>query len=239
VRLVGRGVDTTGRVIQMDPRAPGVSTKVTLAYATPSGQFEVDGPAERQLHIGDEMAVRYHPDKPDRATTLLNPWRQAFIGIPLLLVALAMSGGMVTSGVWYFRGTHTSLQLPLFGVSLFGLLALGVGYGAVTQYAMLWRWRRLVTVDGKAVRFDEKAGILVSFESADGPEEFWARAGTLDIGSGDDVTVHYDPDRPAESATARDAHGVRTMAMAATFVGLATGALAIFSLILLIHHTQV
>lgn len=228
--LVARGVDATGRVTLVDPRAPGMSTKVTVAYETPGGKFHVDGRTKRQLHLGDQMAVRYHPDKPAFATTLLSPWKRTFIGIPTVLLILAMSGGMVTSAMWYFRGTHTSLQLFLGEGSFLGLIALASVYGAAIQYAALWRWRSRVKVDGKAVRFDEKRGILVSFESADGPEQFWEPAGSVDIGSSDDVTVYYDPDWPATSATLRNAYGVQTMAIWWTVFALIAGPLAIFAL---------
>jgi Protein of unknown function (DUF3592) len=231
--LAARGVETVGQVTRVEPRRAGGSAHVLVGYDTPGGRFQAEGTVGRAL-LGDRVPVRYDPDKPASATTLLRPWRRTFVGIPTVLVLMAMSIGMITGAAWYFRGTHTSLQLPLAGGSTLGVLAVVSCYGAAIQYAALWRWRRRIQVVGKALRYEEKSpvgpGILVSFESADGPEEFWAQAGTVDIGSGDEVTVYYEPDRPATSATIRDAYGVRSTAIWWTFFALGLGALAIFSL---------
>jgi hypothetical protein len=230
LRLLSRGVDTTGRVAVLNPRLPGRSQQLMLEYGTPGGNFQIKGTSKRQVQFGDRMPVRYDPDRPAFATTLLRPWIRTFVGIPTVLALMAMSIGMITSADWYFRGIHTSLQFPVAGASGMGLFAVISGYGAAIQYAALWRWRRRVQVPGRALKFDEKSGILVSFESADGPEEFWEPPGSVDIGSSDEVTVYYDPDRPAASATLRDAYGVRTFAIGWTVILLFTGPLAIFSL---------
>jgi hypothetical protein len=83
-----------------------------------------------------------------------------------------MSAGMITSAGWYFGGSHASLQVPLAGASFLGALALACAYGAAGRYAVLLRWRRMVRVDGKVLRFNEQSpvgpGILVSFVPAEG-----------------------------------------------------------------------
>jgi hypothetical protein len=103
---------------------------------------------------------------------------------------------------------------------------------ATIRYSELLRWRRMVRVDGEVRRYYDKSpvgpGILISFESADGPEEFWAKAGSVLVGVGDTVTVHYDPARSAKSATVHTAGDVRAYAIASTVIALGLGVLAVF-----------
>jgi hypothetical protein len=229
--LAARGVETAGRVTQVEPRRPGRSARVLVVYETPGGKFHVDGTSQRP-HIGEPVPVRYHPARPAFATTLTRPWRRTLVGIPTVLAILAASIGMVTSAVWYFGGSHSKLQVPLAGASSLGALALAFAYYAAGRYAELLRWRRMMRADGTVRRFNENSpvgpGILISFESADGPEEFWARAGSVLVGVGDAVTVYYDPARPARSATVHTVGDVRAYAIASTVIALGLGALAIF-----------
>jgi Protein of unknown function (DUF3592) len=231
--LAMRGVETTGRVTLVEERRPGSAAQVQVAYDTPGGTFRTEGRSQRP-QLGGQIPVRYHPAKPAFATTLTRPWRRTLVGIPTVVAVMAASVGMVTSAVWYFHGSHTSLQVPLAGASFLGALALASAYGSAGRYAALLRWRRMVQADGKVLRFSEKSpvgpGILVSFTSADGREEFWARAGSVDVGSGDTVAVYYDPAKAATSATVQTARDVRAIAIAGTVFTLAFGALAIFSL---------
>jgi hypothetical protein len=231
--LAARGVETTGRVTLVEERQPGSPAQILVAYDTPGGRFQTEGTAER-AQLGGEIPVRYHPAKPSFATTLTRPWARTFVGIPTVLAILAVSVGMVTSALWYFHGSHAKLRVPLAGASFLGALALALAYYAVGRYTVLFRWRRMVRVDGKVMRFNEKSpvgpGILISFTSADGREEFWARAGSIDVGAGDAVTVYYDPAKAATSATVQNAGDVRAYAIGSTVFALVFGALAIFAL---------
>lgn len=231
--LAARGVETAGRVTLVEPRRPGRAARVQVAYETPGGKFQTEGTAQRP-QVGEPVPVRYHPARPARATTLTRPWGRALAGIPTVLAVLAVSIGMVTSASWYFSGSHTRLQEPLAGASFTGALALAFACYAAGRYKVLLRWRRMVQVDGKVMRFSEKSpvgpGILISFASADGREEFWARAGTVTAGTGDAVAVYYDPARAATSATVQNAADVRAYAIASTVVTLGLAALAIFAI---------
>jgi len=231
--LVARGVETTGRVTLVEERRPGSAARVQVAYETPGGTFQTEGTSQRP-QLGGQIPVRYHPTRPGFATTLTRPWRRTFVGIPTVLAVMAISVGMVTSAIWYFGGSHTRLQVPLAGASFLGALALALAYYAVGRYTVLLRWRRMVRVDGKVLRFSEKSpvgpGILVSFMSPEGREDFWARAGSVDVGSGDAVTVYYDPARAATSATVQPAGDIRASAIGSTVFALAFGALAIFAI---------
>ena len=231
--LAARGVKTTGRVTLVEERQPGSPAQVQVAYDTPGGTFRTEGTAER-AQLGEQIPVRYHPAKPSFATTLTRPWARTFVGIPTVLAVLAVSVGMLTSALWYFHGSHAKPRVPLVGASFLGALALALAYYAVGRYTVLFRWRRMVRVEGKVLRFKEKSpvgpGILISFTSADGREEFWARGGSVDVGAGDAVTVYYDPAKAATSATVQNAGDVRAYAIGSTVSALVFGALAIFAL---------
>jgi hypothetical protein len=233
LRLAACGVETAGRVTLVEPRRPGRAARVQVAYETPGGTFQTEGTSQR-LQLGEPVPVRYHPARPALATTLTRPWGRAFVGIPTVLAVLTVSVGMVTSAIWYFGGSHNRLQVPLAGASFTGGLALACAYYAAGRYTVLLRWRRMVQADGKVLRFSEKSpvgpGILISFASAGGREEFWAQAGTVNVGTGDAVTVYYDPARAATSATVQNAGDIRAHAIASTVVTLGLGALAIFAI---------
>jgi hypothetical protein len=202
--LAGRGVEATGHVVRVDGRRPGRSTRVRVAYETAGGRFEMGASSDRP-RLGDPVTVWYDPARPSRASTMTRPGRRIVIGIPVVLAVAAVSAGMITGSVWHFAGVHGSLQAPLAGGSWTLAIALACGYYACSRYAELLRWRRMVRAEGTVLRFDEHApggpGILVSFESDGDREEFWARAGSVPAGVGDRVTVHYDPARPARTAT--------------------------------------
>ncbi|MBO0805104.1 MAG: DUF3592 domain-containing protein [Nocardiopsaceae bacterium] len=238
LRLAVRGTETTGEVIRIGQRQPGRGAPIRVAYTTPAGSFETRGTSARP-RLGAPVQVRYHPSRPASATTLTRPWRWVVTGVPMVLAIAATSAGMVTGAVWYFAGIHSRLQFPLANGSLLLLIALGTGYYAVSQSAVLLRWRRMVRVDGKILRFDEhapglpKPGILVSFESADGTEEFWAMAGSGPACVGDTVTVYYNPDEPATSATVEEARTIRGYVIFSAVLALACGVLGIFSISLL------
>lgn len=234
--LAARGVETAGRVTLVERRRAGSPARVQVSYETPGGTFSTEGTAQRP-RLGGPMPVRYHPDRPAFATTLTRPWRRTFVGIPTALAVAVGSVGLVTSASWYFGGNHTSLQAPLAEASFWGVLALAAAYIAAGRYSVLLRWRRMVPADGKVRRFDERSpvgpGILISFESTDGHEEFWSQAGIVPAGVGDTVTVHYDPDKAATSATVRTARDVRSGAIAGTVFTLGFGALAIYGITML------
>jgi hypothetical protein len=223
IPLALRGSQVTGKVVNIDRRRPGRRARVRVAYETPGGKLETSGTTARP-RIGAPMAVRYDPAKPDRATTMVRPGRTAVTGLGAVLVVAAVSAGMLTGSIWYFAGVHSHAQLPLAGGSFTLALALATGYYAAGRYAELVRWRRMAQAPGKVKRFDEHApggpGILVSFATADGREDFWARAGSVVAGVGDTVTVYYDPSRPATSATVQTASDVRSQAIGGTVMAL-------------------
>ena len=193
-----------------------------VAYETKEGRFETGGTSQRP-RLGEPMTVRYDPARRARATTMLRPARRAVIAIPVMLVVAAVSAAMIVGSVFYFAHVHSGLQVALAGGGGVLALALATAYYAGGQLAELFRWGRMVQAPGKIKRFDEHApggpGILISFESGDGREEFWARASVL-AGVGDTVTVHYDPAKPAGSATVATAADVRVHAIAGTVIAL-------------------
>jgi Protein of unknown function (DUF3592) len=186
---------------------------------------------------GGPAPVRFDPARPAWATTLIKPARLAAVGIPVVLVIAALCVGMITGSAWYFAGVHNQTRLPLAGGCLAVILALALGYYAWGQYAALLRWRRMVQIEGKVRRFDEHApggpGILISFESDDGREDFWARAGSVLTGPGDLVMVCYDPARPAVSATVQTAADVRARAIGGTVLTLIMVGIALVAMSLL------
>lgn len=236
VPLAVGGTETTGHVVRIDSRRPGRPARVRVAYETPRGTLQTTGTAQRP-RLGEPAPVRYDPARPARATTLLLPARLAAVGIPMVLVIAALCAGMITGSVWYFGGVHSRTRLPLAGASLALALAIALGYYAWGQVAELLRWRRMLQTEGKVKRFDEHApggpGILISFESGDGKEDFWARAGSVVAGPGDPVTVYYDPARPAVSATVQTANDVRASAMGGTVLTLIMVAIAVVAISLL------
>jgi hypothetical protein len=233
VPLALRGREATGRVVKIESRRPGRTARVRVAYETPGGTLETGGTSQRP-RLGEPKAVRYDPARPARATTLVRPARTAAAGIPVILVAAALSAGMITGSAWYFASVHSHARLPLAGGCFTLACALATGYYAWGQYAELLRWRRMVQAAGKVKRFNEHApggpGILISFESADGREEFWARAGSVAAGVGDTVTVYYDPAKPASSATVQTAADVRAHAIGGTVVALVFAAVTVMAL---------
>jgi hypothetical protein len=228
-----RGSQATGHVVKIERRRPGGKARVQVAYETAGGTFETGGTSARP-RIGEPQAVRYDPAKPSRATTMVRPARTAAISIPTVLVVAALSVGMITGSIWYFAGVHSHAQLPLAGGCFALALTLGTGYYAGGRYAELLRWRRMVQAPGKVKRFDEHApggpGILVSFATADGREDFWARAGSVVAGVGDTVTVYYDPARPATSATVQTASDFRSQAIGSTVLALVFAAVTVAAL---------
>jgi hypothetical protein len=230
------GTETTGYVVRVEARRPGRPARVRVAYETPHGTLETTGTSQRP-RVGEPTPVRYNPARPARATTLLRPARLAALGIPMALVIAALCAGMITGGAWYFASVHSHTRLPLAGGCLALALALALGYYAWGQYAELLRWRRVVQTEGEVKRFDEHApggpGILIAFESGDGKEDFWARAGSVAADPGDAVTVYYDQARPAVSATVQTAADVRAHAIGATVLTLIMIAIAAVAISLL------
>jgi hypothetical protein len=223
VPLAAGGTETTGRVARISSRRPGRRARVRVAYDTPAGTFETGGSSQRP-RIGEPKPVRYDPARPARATTMVRPGRAAAGGIPVVLAVAALSAGMITGSAWYFAGVHGHAQLPLGGGCFILALALGTGYYACSRYAELAGWRRMAQAEGTVRRFDEHGpggpAVLISFQSAAGREEFWARAGTVAAAVGDAVTVYYDPAKPASSATVQTAADVRAYAVGSTVLAL-------------------
>jgi Protein of unknown function (DUF3592) len=220
VRLAVRGTEVTGHVVHVRERRRRVGVRV--AYETPAGKFETGGTSQRS-QLGEPMTVRYDPVRPARATTWIWPARKAATGIPMMLAVAAASGGMILGSAFYFAGVHSSLQAPLVGGGFtLGIALIAAGY-ARDKYAELLRWRRMVQAPGRIKRFNERAtnGVLISFESADGRQEFWARTGSVVARVGDTVTVYYDPSKPAWSATVEDFSTVRAYAIGSTVLALA------------------
>jgi hypothetical protein len=235
VPLARRGTQVTGHVVSVERSRPGRSARVRVRYETPGGKRETIGTTQSPW-TGAPIPVRYDPAHPSRATTMVRPARAAVTGLTGVLVVLVLSAGMVTGSVWYFAGTHTGTQLPLAGGSFTCACAVAAGYYAAGRYATLLRWRRMLQATGKVKRFDEHApggpGILVSFRSEGGHEEFWARAGSVAADVGDTVTVRYLAAKPATSATVQTADAVRSQAIGATlfallFAAVTIGAIAI------------
>ena len=221
-QLARRGTAVTGHVVQIRQRR-GRGAGVRVAYETKEGRFETGGTSQRP-RLGEPMTVRYDPARPARATTMLRPALRALIAIPVMLAVAAVSAAMIVGSVFYFAHVHSGLQVALAGGGGVLALALATAYYAGGQLAELFRWGRMVQAPGKIKRFDEHApggpGILISFDSGDGREEFWARAGSVLAGVGDTVTVHYDPAKPAGSATVATAADVRVHAIAGTVIAL-------------------
>lgn len=233
VRLATRGTQTTGHVVREERRRPGGRARVRVAYETPGGRFETSAISDRQ-RLGDPIPVRYDPAKPGRATTVTQPRHPVVTGIPVVLAVAALSAGMIIGSAWYFAGEHNRLQAPLAGGCFALALALICGYYASGRYAELLRWRRMVRADGTVQLFDERApggpAILISFESARGREEFWARAATVPAGVGDRVAIHYDPAKPARTATVQTPSDIRAYALGGTILTLIMAALSVFAI---------
>lgn len=238
---VSRTGKTVGEIVEIGERRPRGRARVRVAYYTPEGRFETRSTCERP-QLGEQVPVRYRPGKPSQASITLSVrfWRQMIIAIPVVAVAGALSIGMITGGVWYFTGSHAQLQDPLSGGSFVLLLAFGCGALAVNRWTMLLRWHRMVRTDGELLRYEEPSGaddgpgrVLIAFQSADGHEEFRARAGAVLAGVGDTVTVYYNPDKPAASATVDEASDVRNYAIASTLLALIFGALGVFAVTML------
>jgi hypothetical protein len=234
VPLALRGTLVTGHVAAVERRRPGRSARVRVAYQTAAGKHDTFGTTQSPW-IGAPKAVRYDPARPGRATTMVAPARTAAAGITAVLVVAALSAGMLTGSIWYFAGVHSDAQLPLAGGCFFGALALATGYFAAGRFAQLLRWRRLLHATGQVKRFDEHApggpGILVSFTSEGGHEEFWARAGSVLARVGDTVAVRYDAAKPATSATVQSAAQIRTQAIGSAIVALVFAVVAIAALV--------
>lgn len=234
VWLSVRGIKTTGHVVHVGDRRPGRKAEVRVSYETPSGRREIDGKSQRP-QVGELVNVWYSPRQPAKATAVAHPWREAAIGIPVALWMGILAVGMVTGSVWYFSGTHAHLQLPV-GLGSLGLAAgLTSAYGAGMQYVALLHRHRMTHTDGKVKQYDDHSpvgpGILVSFDSDNGPEKFWAQVGYVAAGVGDTVTVYYDPDKPATSATVKDASDVRNMAIFFTAFAVLIGGLSLWIVI--------
>jgi hypothetical protein len=236
MRLAVAGTDVTGHIAAIrDRRRSRGQAGVRVAYETPAGTLETSGTSQRP-RVGAPVTVRYDPARPARATTLLRPARTAATGIPVVLAVAAASAGMVAGSAFYFAGVYSGLQLPLAGGGFALALALACGFYARGRYAELLRWGRMVSVPGKIARFDEHGpggrGILISFDSGEGQEEFWARAGSVLAGVGDTVMVYYDPARPAGSATVETPPAIRAHAIAGTVMALFMFALAVLAITL-------
>jgi len=234
VPLALHGTLVTGHVVKIEPRRRrSRRARVRVAYKTAAGMFETPGSSERP-RIGEPHDVRYDPAHPSRATTVVRPARRAAVQVPMVLAIAALSAGMVVGSVFYFAGVHSGSQLPLAGGCLALGLALAVGYYAGGRYAVLLGWRRMTQTTGKVSRFDEHApggpGFLISFRSADGREEFWARSASLQVNVGDVVTVYYNPARPSRSATLETAADVRSYAVLATLLAVLFAAVGVFGL---------
>ncbi|MBO0805107.1 MAG: DUF3592 domain-containing protein [Nocardiopsaceae bacterium] len=236
-----RGTRATGQVVGVTDRRPGQPAKVRIAYETPGGRFEATARSPR-TRIGEPVTVWYRPDRPAKAIAQNRPWRRAAIGLPITLVLAASSVGMLAGSAWYFAGTHPQLQLPVSTGSFALAGALACYYLACNRYALLLRWRRMARADGTVTRQDaqrRKPRFLISFEAADGTEEFWARAASVRAGVGDTVTVHYDPGKPATSATVQTAATVRSVAIKSTACALAfTVAFLLEALVVLLITTS-
>lgn len=238
---VSRTGKTVGEIVAIGERRRRGWARAQVAYYTPEGRFETRSTTQRP-RLGDQVPVRYRPGKPSQASIGRSArfWRQMIIAVAVVMVIGALCVGMIASCVWYFTGSHTQLQVPLSGGSLALLLAFGCAALAVNRWTMLLRWRRMVRTDGELLRYkkpsptdDGPGRVLVSFRSADGEEEFWARAGTVLAGVGDTVTVYYNPDNPATSATVEEASDVRNYAVAGTVLALIFAALGAFAITLL------
>lgn len=231
LQLAGRGTETDGTITWVDDRKPGWAARVRVAYETPGGTLSLQTTSQRPW-IGSIVPVRYNPMRPAQATTLIRPWRRALVGIPTVLLIAVAAGGLIISGAWYFSGTHTPLQIPLVGGSATLGIALMCGSFAARRYPILLNWRRLSQTDGTVRRYADHSpvgpGILISFPTADGNEEFWVRAGTIPAKVGDTVTVRYSPDRPATTATVQNAEDVRASAIASTVVAAGCAAFALY-----------
>jgi hypothetical protein len=233
MRLATRGAEATGHVVGSEGRRPGGGTRVRVAYETPGGRFETRG-TSYVSGLGVPVPVRYDPAKPARATTLTRPGRRAITTIPVVLAVAAVSAGMIVGSAWYFAGVHSRLQAPLAGGCFALALALGFGFYACRRYAELLGWRRMVSAEGTVRRFDEHApggpGILISFEPAGGRAEFWARAGSVLAGVGDQVTIRYDPAKPSTTATVQTPSDIRAYALGGTVLTLIMAGLSVFAI---------
>lgn len=233
--VAAQGDETVGDVVSIGQRAAWGGTRVRLSYGTPSGTFETNGTVQRP-QADTQVPVRYRRSRPAIATTLLHPVRWAMVGIPTVLVAALVSVGMITSAVWYFSGSHAQLQQPLGGGSFMLGIAIVCGYYAAKRCAVVLRWHRMVQAEGKVRRYKEPPGtrgsgrILISFQSAEGNEEFWARAGGAPSKVGDAVTVYYDPARPADTATVQAASDVRSGAFFSAGFAVLAAALGVWAI---------
>jgi hypothetical protein len=231
-----RAVTVVGHVVEIERRRPGDgSARVRVAYETAAGTFEITGRSHRPM-LGEPMTVRYDPANPARATTVLRIGRTVAIGIPVVVVFGALAVGMITGAVLYFAGRDRHLQGPLGIGCLCLTFTFGLGFTAWRKFGELRRWGCMVPATGTVIGFEEhspdRGSILISFDSADGREEFRARAGSVLAGIGDKVTVHYDPDTPARTATILDVAGFRAQVIATAVCALI---FAVGTVVALIH----
>jgi hypothetical protein len=220
VPLALRGTEVIGHVAEATP-GPGRIIKVRVEYQAPEGTFKTGGTSQRS-RIGEPVTVRYDPARPARATTWIRLAPRVALGIPVMLLVAVASVGMISGSVFYFAGVHGTLQPWLVSGGFALAMVLVMASFAGRQYAQLLRWRRMVQVPGKIEGFRENVtnGVLISFESADGREEFWATTGSVVARVGDTVTVYYDPARPVLSATVEQAATVRSYAIGGTVLTL-------------------
>lgn len=232
---------TTGEVVEISKGRTALGTRVRVAYYTPDGRFETSASVQRP-RLGEQLAVRYNPGKPARASIAAasRVWRPMAIMIPMIVVFGALAIGMIISSVWRFAGNHAALQNPVGGGSFFLTFALLSGLAAVLQYRAMWKWRRMTRTDGKILQHidepkpgtDETSGILISFQTAEGDEEeFWAQA-NVPGDAGESVAVYYDPEKPAATATvatARDHRHTAFISTTFTVVFLAATVLALMT----------
>lgn len=237
--ITARGTKTTGEVVRIgEKRGSGRYTRFRVSYVTPDGNFETGGISERP-QLGEPVTVRYHRSRPSVATTETRPWRRAFTGVPVVLAVAAVSAGMIVSAVWYFNGSYPQLQEPLGGASFAFALAFACGYYATNRCALLLGWRRMVQTEGKVLRGEPSSRangpvrVLISFQSAEGHEEFRAPANAVHAELGDTVTVYYDPARPIATATVHNAGSVRSGMLGSMVLTLVFGALGVFAVTLL------
>lgn len=238
--LAIRGTKTTGEIVRIgEKQGTGRYTRFRASYVTPEGTFETGGITERP-QLGEPVDVRYHRSRPSFATTETRPLRQAVTGVPMVVLVAVVGIGMIVSAIWFFSGSHTQLQLPMAGASFSFALMLAFAYYATSRYTMLLGWRHMVQTEGKVLRHDEppagKDGpvrLLISFQSADGDEEFRAAASTVHARAGDNVTVYYDPSKPAATATVQDAPKVRSAALGSTAFAVLFGALGVIAIVML------
>lgn len=229
--LTFRGTRTIGRVVWVSPNTAGRRVDVRVSYETPAGTSQMYGKAPNP-HMGQWITVWYHPNKPTKATILAHPRQYAALGIPMVLWAAVLGLGMVLGSSWYFVGTHKQLQLPVGGGASMMLAATIFGFGSVQRLIVMLRWRRMVVAEGKVLKYSDRApvvgpGILVAFDSGGEEQEFWSRAGVVEVRVGDPVTVYFDPSNPATSGTVETVTDNRNIAVYAGVMAVILGGIAL------------